>query len=265
MTFDNFPDGTGFEYSFCMNYSYIVPLASLDEPDELARLIDEDYVRVDQRNSLAILTRKGWEWCRYERGRNRDQGDSFWGTMPLYMSKSDLAKRIRCCEADVERACESWFAAAINRLGYVDYNHVCAIIRRNDATFEPTCVYPRPVTIEPIIGEPGGWVYVPYIRPLFQQHDIEIELAATDIGNRLDGTDDVDDEPYGGRGYATWGVVYGPRGHIAYIELDDDGTPHMPWETAEAILRDHAGVEKLTKDMVESAWPPAFTYRADRL
>ncbi|WP_066725837.1 MULTISPECIES: hypothetical protein [Hyphomicrobiales] len=254
---DNFPDGTSLEFSFSMNYSYIVPLSELDEPDELARMIAEDYVRLDERNGLAILTRKGWGWCRYEHSRNRDGGDTFLGTVPLYMSKADLAERLKWPVEQVEAECADRFAPALNSVGYVDYNHVAEIIGLPDASFAPTCVYPRPASPEPYMNVVGGWLYVPHVRQLFQQHDLEIELTVADLGDRLDGTDEPADVREQlrkhGHCYVSWGVVYGPRGHIAYVELDDDGTPHMPWSIAESILREHAGVETLTFEMLKAA------------
>lgn len=261
---DYFPDGSAFEWHFSMQYSYIVPLADLDEPDELKRMVDEGYVRLDEPNSLAILTRKGWEWCRYEHSRNRDQGDQFLGTVPLYLSKSDLAKRIGWTEEDVEVACVDRFAAAVNSIGHVDYNHVAMILGRPEELFKPTCVYPTPKTIEPYINETTGWLYVPHVRQLFQQHDLEIELTVADLGDRLDGTDEPEDLPHGHK-YVSWGVVYGPRGHIAYVELEDDGTPLMPWATAEAILRDHAGVEALTEEILASVSTEGRNHRRDRV
>lgn len=266
MSHDYFPDGSTFEYHFSMNYSYIVPLTDLDEPEELARMVAEDYVRLDKRNSLAILTRKGWEWCSYEHSRNRDQGDQLLGAVPLFMSKDDLVKRLRWPDGEVERVADDWFSAARNSIGFFDYNHVAAIVGRSKARFEPTCVYPTPKTIEAYVNEPVGWLYVPLVRQLFQQHDLEIELTVADVGDRLDGTDEPEDneKAYGHR-YVSWGVVYGPRGHIAYVELEDDGTPLMPWATAEAILRDHAGVEALTAEMMESVVTDDWNHRRDRL
>lgn len=266
---DDFPDGTSFEYSFSMNYSYIVPVSELDD-DELPQMVEEDYVRLDERNGLAILTRKGWEWCRYEHSRNRDGGDTFLGTVPLFMSKADLAERLSWSLEHVEAECSDRFAPALNAIGYLDYNHVAEILRIREASFEPTCVYPRPTETVQRINVPGGWVYVPHVRALFQKHDLEIELTVADLGDRLDGTDEPDEvrEQLQNHGhcYVSWGVVYGPRGHIAYVELDDDGTPNMPWAIAEAILRDHAGVPELTAEMWRGmVQDPEFNHRRDRL
>lgn len=256
---DAFPDGSALEYRFCNALSYAADVDDINDcdPDDLERLIAEGYVIVDKRKRIAMLTAEGWDWCRYERGRNRAYGDSFSGPMPLFMSKEAFAERVGKSLKAVERASISRIAPAVNSIGYIDYNlalDLWAIPDQRIVYFEaPGDAYPRPKEISRKLWTPGGWVYVPYIRPLFRLHELQIEYCARDW-HPLDEGIDEDLEQTRPPEHFTEGLVYGPRGHIAVIRLDDDGTLLMPWDTAAAILRDHAGVE-MTYPMIKATWP----------
>ena len=253
MSNDCFPDLSVLETEFCMNYSYSSPIDDFDA-GELSRLVSEGYLHVDHATGWAILTERGWDWCRHERGRNRDGGDSFSGMMPLYMSKADFAAKVDLSIEAVEKACSGPIALATNAIGFVDYYLATLMLDLGHPYgyfTAPADAYPRPESISDEMHRPGGWVYVSNVRPIFRQHDLQIEIASLDRPDRQ-------------RGYVSHGLIYGPRGHIAEIPLDDDGMTMMPWQTAAAILRDHAQVE-LTKEMLTAAWPDESDWRAFRM
>jgi len=251
MSDDYFPDRSSLETVFCMDYSYSAFLDDLD-PD-VPRLVAEGYIRIDQTAGWAILAERGWDWCRHERGKNRDGGDSFSGRIPHFMSKADFAAKADMTIEAVEAACAGPIALATNSIGFVDSNLAGEMLglELRYADFSPPAdAYPRPESISDEMHQPGGWVYVSNVRPIFRQHDLQIEIASVDRPDRQ-------------RGYLSIGCIYGPRGHIAAIPLDDDGMTMMPWATAAAILRDHAQVA-LTKEMLTAAWPPASDWMAFR-
>lgn len=252
MVSDDFPDDSALETEFCECRKYTCPIEDIDG-DELGMLVSEGYIRVDEAAGWAILADRGWDWCRHRRAKNRAAGDSFGDWLPHFVSKADFAARTDMPIEDVEAACAGRLALATNRIGFVDVNlgrEILGIDGHCDFFSPQDGAYARPDAISDSMHQPGGWVYVSNVRTVFRQHDLQIEIYSVE-------------DPDGGYDWVSLGRIYGPRGHIAEIPLDDDGMTMMPYDTAAAILRDHAEVE-LTEEMLTAAWPDPSDWRAFR-